>query len=827
VGTCTIEANQAGNTTYAPATPVDQSFQVIQGSQTISFGALSNVPYGTAPFAVSATATSGLAVSFNSLTTSVCTVSVATVTLVSGGACTIEATQAGNANYTAATAVDRSFTVTLAPPGLTLNAPAVTYGVGASATVTLVTSLATTPTGTVTLAVDGGTAVVETLSGGAATFSLGVLAAGNHALSVTYSGDIDYQAITAAQAAVLLANPVLVVNKASTAVALAVSGQTATATVSVTPPGAGSPTGSVQFLRGSTVLGTVSLSGLTATLANATAGAVTAVYSGDGNFSSSTSPGQTVYVPTSSVFITSSANPSTLGQTVTFTAAVTNGDAPPSSTATGTVQFFDGTTALGTASLSNGQATYTTAAFGGGRRQIVAKYSGDGVFPPAQATYQQVVSAVTAVSLSVSPAAPSLGQPVTVTATVTSVTAAAGFAAPTGTVTFVLGGTAFMAGTPVGTVPLSSGTASFTFTGLLAGGNEITAEYSGDGTWSDSFLTIVVTVSGSSVTVGEAPSATSVNLAVVDGQLVLSAAVTPAAAGPGTPTGSVQFINTIDNSVVATATLSNGSASVSGVSNAAALPIEAAYSGDSNFQASTSTPLPAATNAAALLMANFAPAEIASLYGVAGLSGNATGTLPLPTVLGGTTVTITDSTGTARPAQLTAAFASASQINFVIPAGTAAGFATVTITTPGGGTIQTVILVGTTAPGIFTANMTGKGVYAGQVVDGNPDGTQTILSPAVWDAVTNQYDAAPISLGPAGEQVYLVLYGTGLRQATTVTASVNGVSLPVAYYGAQSQFPGLDQVNLEVPRSLAGAGLVNLVVTVDGAAANTVTFDIE
>jgi uncharacterized protein (TIGR03437 family) len=263
------------------------------------------------------------------------------------------------------------------------------------------------------------------------------------------------------------------------------------------------------------------------------------------------------------------------------------------------------------------------------------------------------------------------------------------------------------------------------------------------------------------------------------------------------------------------------------VSNAAALPIEAAYSGDSNFQASTSTPLPAATNAAALLMANFAPAEIASLYGVAGLSGNATGTLPLPTVLGGTTVTITDSTGTARPAQLTAAFASASQINFVIPAGTANGFATVTITTPGGGTIETVILVGTTAPGIFTANMTGKGVYAGQVVDGNPDGTQTILSPAVWDAVTNQYDAAPISLGPAGEQVYLVLYGTGLRQATTVTASVNGVSLPVAYYGAQSQFPGLDQVNLEVPRSLAGAGLVNLVVTVDGAAANTVTFDIE
>jgi uncharacterized protein (TIGR03437 family) len=60
-----------------------------------------------------------------------------------------------------------------------------------------------------------------------------------------------------------------------------------------------------------------------------------------------------------------------------------------------------------------------------------------------------------------------------------------------------------------------------------------------------------------------------------------------------------------------------------------------------------------------------------------------------------------------------------------------------------------------------------------------------------------------------------------------LTAGVNGVSLPVAYYGAQSQFPGLDQVNLEVPASLAGAGLVNLTITVDGAAANVVTFDIE
>lgn len=228
-----------------------------------------------------------------------------------------------------------------------------------------------------------------------------------------------------------------------------------------------------------------------------------------------------------------------------------------------------------------------------------------------------------------------------------------------------------------------------------------------------------------------------------------------------------------------------------------------------------------------MLTTVFAPDELASLYGITGLNGDTTGAQPLPTSLGGATVTITDSAGMSRPAQLSAVFASASQINFAIPAGIAAGLATVTITLPGGGTLVTVIQVGSIAPGIFTANMTGQGIYAGQVVYGNPDGSQTIASAAVWDAASNRYVPNPINLGPAGEQVFLVLYGTGIRHAGALAASANGVSLPVAYFGAQSQFTGLDQVNLQVPRSLAGAGLVNLLVTVDGAPANTVTLSIE
>ncbi len=813
---------RATDTVTSSITGTSNTVAASQTSQSITFNALSNQAYGAAPFTIGATASSNLTVSFASQTAPVCTVSAATVTLVSVGTCTIRATQSGNVTYAAATPVNQSFQVTQVQPGLTVGAAPVTYGVGASVTVTVVTSLATIPTGTVTLTVDNGTGVTKTLSGGVATFSLGVLAAGIHPLSASYSGDSVYQAISAAQAAALLDDSTLVVNKAATAVALGVNGQIATATVSVTPPGAGTPTGSVQFLRGGTVLGTVPLSGLTAALPGVTPGAVTAIYSGDANFSGSTS--SVGYLAGSSLTLASSANPSTLGQSVTFTASVSSVGAP-SGSPTGTVQFLDGTKPLGAVTVSDGQAAYTTAMLGGGSHTIVAQYGGDSIYPAAQASYSQAVSAVTTVTLTVSPASPVYGQAVVATATVSPTTAPAGFAPPTGQVTFLVGGTAFTPGTPVGTVALASGTAAFTLTGLVAGGNEVTAEYSGDGTWLGSFRMIVVTV-GQATTL-QAATNTSLNLAVASGQLTLTANVTPVTPGTGSPTGSVQFVNTANSAVVATASLSDGTAVVTVPSNVAAQPIEAVYSGDANFLASTSAALPAVSSAAALLTTVFAPDELASLYGITGLNGDTTGAQPLPTSLGGATVTITDSAGMSRPAQLSAVFASASQINFAIPAGIAAGLATVTITLPGGGTLVTVIQVGSIAPGIFTANMTGQGIYAGQVVYGNPDGSQTIASAAVWDAASNRYVPNPINLGPAGEQVFLVLYGTGIRHAGALAASANGVSLPVAYFGAQSQFTGLDQVNLQVPRSLAGAGLVNLLVTVDGAPANTVTLSIE
>src|ERR1035441_8597615 len=122
VGTCTIQATQAGNSNWAAASSVNQSFQVTQGSQTITFGALSNAAFGTAPFAVSANASSGLAVSFNSQTGPVCTVSGSTVTLLAVGTCTMQATQGGNSNWAAAPSVNQSFQVTQGSQTITFGA---------------------------------------------------------------------------------------------------------------------------------------------------------------------------------------------------------------------------------------------------------------------------------------------------------------------------------------------------------------------------------------------------------------------------------------------------------------------------------------------------------------------------------------------------------------------------------------------------------------------------------------------------------------------------------------------------------------------------------
>jgi hypothetical protein len=108
VAVTSVSGSRSGKTVTVSTGP-NGAINLTLQSQTISFGPLSNEPYGSPPFTVSATASSGLLVGFASTTLAVCTVSGTTVTLIDLGTCTIQATQTGSANYAAATPVTRSF----------------------------------------------------------------------------------------------------------------------------------------------------------------------------------------------------------------------------------------------------------------------------------------------------------------------------------------------------------------------------------------------------------------------------------------------------------------------------------------------------------------------------------------------------------------------------------------------------------------------------------------------------------------------------------------------------------------------------------------------
>ncbi len=195
--------------------------------------------------------------------------------------------------------------------------------------------------------------------------------------------------------------------------------------------------------------------------------------------------------------------------------------------------------------------------------------------------------------------------------------------------------------------------------------------------------------------------------------------------------------------------------------------------------------------------------------------------LPLPTELAGTSVKVRDSLGIERLAPLF--YVGKLQVNYQIPAGTAAGYATVTITNGNGEIFTSAMNVTGVTPGLFAANQTGSGAAAASLlfVTGANRRTENNV---MCNAQGQNCVARQIDLNSAAE-VYLELYGTGIRNNTglaNVTVTVGGVAVPVLYANKQPEFIGLDQVNVQLPRSLAGRGEVEVVLTVDGKASNTV-----
>jgi len=218
-----------------------------------------------------------------------------------------------------------------------------------------------------------------------------------------------------------------------------------------------------------------------------------------------------------------------------------------------------------------------------------------------------------------------------------------------------------------------------------------------------------------------------------------------------------------------------------------------------------------------------APESIASAFGArlatATLAASST---PLPTSLSGTSVKVRDSAGTERLAPLFSV--SAAQVNYQIPPGTATGAATVTITSGDGAVSTEPVWLSPVAPGIFAANGDGQGVAAAQILR-LIGGSQTVEAVAEFNQAQRRFLPLPIDLGAEPDQVFLILYGTGIRNHTglaRVTAKIGGADAEVLFAGAQGGFAGLDQVNVRLPRSLKGRGEQDVVLTVDGQASNAV-----
>jgi uncharacterized protein (TIGR03437 family) len=217
----------------------------------------------------------------------------------------------------------------------------------------------------------------------------------------------------------------------------------------------------------------------------------------------------------------------------------------------------------------------------------------------------------------------------------------------------------------------------------------------------------------------------------------------------------------------------------------------------------------------------FADDSIVSAYGSNLAAGTAQATLPLGTTLDGVTVTVTDSAGVSRAALLF--YVSPTQINCEIPDGTAQGPATVTIANMNGTSQAATIQIGSVSPGLFELNTAGlAAAWVLPFISGVGQNPQ-----AVYQMSSNNVVPLPITLGP-NEQVYFELFGTGIRNAKSVTVTVGGVGVPVLYSGAAPGFAGEDQVDIgPLPQSLAGQGSVNILLTADGQAANTVNVTIQ
>ncbi|MFZ0318985.1 MAG: Ig-like domain repeat protein [Candidatus Sulfotelmatobacter sp.] len=457
-------------------------------------------------------------------------------------------------------------------------------------------------------------------SSGVATLSTSSLPVGADSLTAVYSGNAAFGTSTSS----VFTETVAALTSTTTALTAApnpaLAGQTVILTATVTPAPTGSSLGSISFYNSATLLGSGNLnsSGIatfTTTSLSAGADSLTAVYSGNASYATSTSSAytETVTAPTSTTTtLTGAPNPALVGQSVTLTATVNPPPVKPGrvhspisheESSLGTVSFYYGETLLGSGNVnSGGVATLATTSLPVGADGLTAAYSGDSGFAASTSSlYTETITAPTSTTttLTTTPNPAQAGQSVTLTATISP--------APTGsslgTVSFYDGETLLGSGNVN-----SAGVATFTSTSLPAGANSLTAVYSGNSSFvtstSSGITQTITTTIATTTTLTASP-----NPATAGNTVTFTATISPAPTG--TSLGTVSFYNgstllgtaSVNSSGVATftsSTLATGALSMTGV-----------YSGNSTSTASTSSAFTETVNTTYTVTAPPAPVTVA------------------------------------------------------------------------------------------------------------------------------------------------------------------------------------------------------------------------
>ena len=352
---------------------------------------------------------------------------------------------------------------------MTITAPVTRYGTGTLATGTVAITDAGVPIGTPAL--DGSmTASMTTAS----------LSRGTHPLRAAYSGDATFAASNSPLVNLAVNAPGAASTTTTLTSSLNPSYVTESVTLTAAVTGTGTPTGVVEFRENGRSIGSGALDGtghasFATTSLTAGTHTITAEYQGDETHAASISSSlaQVVNSIEVNVTLTSTPNPSTGAEPVTFTATVTPASNP--TPLTGTVSFLEGSTVLASAPIDGtGTATAAISTLAPGTHPVTASYGGDPTYgAAASAVVNQVVTGVPTTTVLSSGSNPSdQALPVTLVATVH---ATVGSAIPTGTVTFS------ETGDVIGVVDLdATGKAVLTVGGAGIGVHPISAVYSGD-----------------------------------------------------------------------------------------------------------------------------------------------------------------------------------------------------------------------------------------------------------------------------------------------------------------------------------------------------------